>query len=180
MFSTLATNETDPVERLKMISSANARAKEIHKMVGADTLMRWAEVSWLSALGIGARLYSTLRLAEHHRVVHNLILSDVAGPAIPLYMAGARVDGLYPFGPITDGAALNVTVLSQDDRVGFGLITCPNLVPRVWDLADAIPGVLRELVEAAGSSDRKEPADVIFDPIQAPASTRRGSLVRLR
>ena len=145
MFSTLGTDEPDPVERLKTISSANTRAKEIHKMVGADTLMRWAELSWLNALGVGARLYSALHLADHHPVVHNLILSNVAGPPVPLYMAGARVVGFYPFGPITDGAALNVTVLSQGDRVGFGIITCPDLVPRVWDIAGAIPGALREL-----------------------------------
>ena len=158
MFSTLATDQGDPVERLKTISLANARAKEIHQMVGADTLMRWAELAWLNALGLGARLYSTLRLADHHRVVHNLILSNVAGPPLPLYLAGAQVVGLYPFGPITDGAGLNVTVLSQGDRVGFGIITCPDLVPRVWDLADAIPGALNELVEATRGSDRAEPS----------------------
>ncbi|HVA03724.1 MAG TPA: wax ester/triacylglycerol synthase family O-acyltransferase [Acidimicrobiales bacterium] len=158
MFSTLATDEGDPVERLKTIALANTRAKEIHQTMGADTLMRWTELAWLNALGVGARLYSTLRLADHHRVVHNLILSNVAGPPVPLYLAGAHVVGLYPFGPITDGAGLNVTVLSQGDRVGFGIITCPDLVPRVWDLAGAIPGALKELVEAACISDCAEPS----------------------
>jgi hypothetical protein len=64
-------------------------------------------------------------------------------------MAGARVVGLYPLGPITDGAGLNVTVLSAEDRVGFGIITCPDLLPQVWDLAGAIPAALDELSEAA-------------------------------
>ena len=91
------------------------------------------------------------------RVVHNLILSNVPGPPVPLYLAGLRVVGLYPFGPITDGAALNVTVLSQDGRVGFGIITCPDLIPRVWDLARAIPGALGELVETVGSPRRTGP-----------------------
>ena len=154
MFSTLATDEKDPVERLRAIASANTRAKEIHKMVGADTLMRWAEHFWLNAFALGARLYSTLHVADHHRVVHNLILSNVPGPPVPLYMAGARLVGLYPLGPITDGAGLNVTVLSEEDRVGFGIITCPDLMPRVWDLADAIPGALCELVEAAKHMSR--------------------------
>jgi diacylglycerol O-acyltransferase len=149
MFSTLATDEKDPLERLRTIASANKRAKEIHQMVGADTLMRWAEHFWLNAFSLGARLYSTLHVADHHRVVHNLILSNVPGPPVPLYMAGARLVGLYPLGPITDGAGLNVTVLSQEDRVGFGFITCPELVPQVWDLADAVPEALGELVEAA-------------------------------
>jgi WS/DGAT/MGAT family acyltransferase len=149
MFSTLATDEKDPIERLRAIAAANTRAKEIHQMVGADTLMRWAEHFWLNAFALGARLYSTLHAADHHRVVHNLILSNVPGPPIPLYMAGARLVGLYPLGPITDGAGLNVTVLSEEDRVGFGVITCPDLVPQVWELADAIPVALGELVEVA-------------------------------
>jgi WS/DGAT/MGAT family acyltransferase len=166
MFSTLATDEKDPVERLRAIASANARAKEIHKMVGADTLMRWAEHFWLNAFALGARLYSTLHVADHHRVVHNLILSNVPGPPVPLYMAGARLVGLYPLGPITDGAGLNVTVLSEEDRVGFGIITCPDLVPQVWDLADAVPSALAELVEAATRVGRAAARSV-------PAKSRR-------
>jgi len=154
MFSTLATDEKDPVERLRVIAASNTRAKDIHQMVGADTLMRWAEHFWLNAFALGARLYSTLHAADHHRVVHNLILSNVPGPPIPLYMAGARLVGLYPLGPITDGAGLNVTVLSEEDRVGFGVITCPDLVPDVWDLTDAIPVALDDLVEAAARIGR--------------------------
>jgi diacylglycerol O-acyltransferase / wax synthase len=164
MFSILATDEKDPVERLRAIASANFVAKEIHKMVGADTLMRWAEHFWLNTFALGARLYSTLHVADHHPVVHNLILSNIPGPPVPLYMAGARLVGLYPLGPITDGAGLNVTVLSEEDRVGFGIITCPDLVPRVWDIADAIPGALRDLLEAAKQmshpAKRSVPMDV--------------------
>ncbi len=169
MFSTLGTDEKDPVKRLQRVALTNTRAKEIHTIVGADTLMRWAELCSLNALGVGARLYSTLRLADHHPVIHNLILSNVPGPPVPLYMAGARVVGFYPFGPITDGAALNVTVLSQDDRVGFGIITCPDLVPRAWDLAGAIPSALGELVDAAASRDDAEPA---ADPRTTPLRSR--------
>jgi WS/DGAT/MGAT family acyltransferase len=181
MFSTLATDEPEPAERLKAISLANTRAKEIHTLVGPDTLMRWAELSWLNALGLGARLYSALHVADHHRVVHNFIFSDVAGPPTPLFMAGAEVVGFYPFGPITDGAALNVTVLSQGDRVGFGIITCPDLVPRVWDLAGAIPGALTELVETVGSSGCAEPTgDSSTDHPRAHPSARSRSVAPLR
>ena len=146
MFSSLATDDKDPVDRLRAVADANAQAKTIHRMVGADTLVRWAEHFWLNAFGLGARLYSTLHAADHHPVVHNLILSNVPGPPVPLYLGGARLAGLYPLGPITDGAGLNVTVLSQEDRIGFGVVTCPDLVPRVWDLAERIPEALRELV----------------------------------
>jgi len=153
MFSKLATDTKDPIERLRVIAEANVQAKEIHRLVGADTLLRWAEHFPFHAIGMGARLYSSLHLSEHHPVVHNLILSNVPGPPIPLYLAGARLAGLYPFGPIMDGAGLNITVLSQEDRVGIGLISCPELMPRIWDLADAVPDALAELVSAVRAAE---------------------------
>jgi len=148
MFSSLATDEEDPAERLRTVASSNRQAKKVNKMVGADTLMRWSQHFWLNGFGLGARLYSAWHLADHHPVVHNLILSNVPGPPVPLYMAGARLVGLYPLGPIMDGAGLNITVLSQEDRLGFGFITCPDLMPDVWELADAVPRALEELVDA--------------------------------
>jgi hypothetical protein len=117
-------------------------------MVGADTLMQWAEHAAPNTFSLAARLYSSLRLSERHPVVHNLILSNVPGPPIPLYMAGARLAGLYPLGPIMDGAGLNATVLSNEDRIGFGFIACRELVPDLWQLADAVPVELAALVDA--------------------------------
>lgn len=148
MFSKLATDEKDPLHRVATIAETNGRAKEIQRLVGADTLLRWAKHFPFHAIGLGARLYSSFHLSEHHPVVHNLILSNVPGPPIPLYLAGARLVGLYPFGPIMDGAGLNITVLSQEDRVGIGVISCPELMPRIWDLAEAMPEALAELVSA--------------------------------
>jgi len=150
MFSSLMTDVTDPIERLQAIARTNAEAKELYRMVGADTLMQWAEHAAPNTFSLAARLYSGLRLSERHPVVHNLILSNVPGPPIPLYMAGARLAGLYPLGPVMDGAGLNVTVLSNENRIGFGFIACRELVPRLWDLAGDVPAALAELVEAVG------------------------------
>jgi hypothetical protein len=82
------------------------------------------------------RVYSNLNLADRHRPVHNLIVSNVPGPPIPLYTAGAQVVGVYPFGPLLEGAGLNLTVLSNMGHVDFGVIACRELVPDVWDIAD--------------------------------------------
>jgi WS/DGAT/MGAT family acyltransferase len=139
MFSSLMTDVDDPVERIRLIAESNAEAKELYGMVGANTLMQWAEHAAPNTFSLAARLYSSLRLSERHPVVHNLILSNVPGPPIPLYMAGARLTGLYPLGPIMDGAGLNATVLSNEDRIGFGFIACRELVPDLWTLADAVP-----------------------------------------
>lgn len=148
MFTSLGTDIEDPVEQLRKVAEANRTAKDVHALVGADTLLEWAQHFWFNAFGLGARLYSRLHAADHHPVIHNLILSNVPGPPVPLYLAGARLIGIYPLGPVMDGAGLNVTALSQEDRVGFGMMACAQLVPDVWRLADAIPAVLRALVEA--------------------------------
>lgn len=152
MFSSLMTDVADPLERIRAIAATNEQAKEIHKMVGADTLMQWAEHAAPNTFSLAARLYSSLRLSERHPVVHNLIISNVPGPPIPLYMAGARLAGLYPLGPVMDGAGLNVTVLSNEDRIGFGFIACRELIPRLWDMADDVADELAELVKVSGGA----------------------------
>ncbi len=149
MFSTLASDIEDPVERLRVIAGANVDAKEEHKMLGADTLQQWADTATPNMFALALRLYSGLNLADRHPVVHNLIVSNVPGPPMPLYFAGARLVALYPLGPVLEGAGLNVTILSNQDRVGFGFIACLELMPELWDLADAVPEALAELVKAA-------------------------------
>ena len=149
LFSSLATDVEAPVDRLRAVAAANARAKEISASMGADTFTRWTGLAWPNALALAARLYSGLRLAEHHPVMYNVLLSNVAGPPVDLYLAGARVVGTYAFGPITDGAGLNVTVISVGARMGIGIVACPDFVTEVWDLADAIADSLDELVAAA-------------------------------
>jgi hypothetical protein len=91
------------------------------------------------------RLYSGLRLADRHRPVHNLVISNVPGPPVPLYAAGARVKGVVPLGPLMEGAGLNITVLSNMGNVDFGVIGCRELVPDIWDIADGFGTAVAEL-----------------------------------
>jgi diacylglycerol O-acyltransferase / wax synthase len=158
MFSSLASDIDDPVERLHRIAEINEGAKKDHDLVGASFLQDWAEHAAPNTFSLAARVYSSMRLSERHPVVHNLIISNVPGPPIPLYFNGAKLVGLYPLGPIMDGAGLNLTVLSNMDSVGFGFISCRELVPDVWDLAESVPAALAELVDAAKKSQAKRPA----------------------
>jgi diacylglycerol O-acyltransferase len=149
MFTSLATDVADPVERLLAIHEVNKGAKEQHKAIGADLLQNWAQFAAPTTFSLAARAYSSLKLADRHAVIHNLVISNVPGPPIPLYFAGARLVGLYPLGPVLDGAGLNITVLSYIDVVDWGLIACRELMPNLWSLAAAIPDALSELTKAA-------------------------------
>lgn len=149
MFSSLASDLEDPAERLTAIAETNEGAKADHELVGASLLQDWAEHAAPNTFSLAARIYSSLRIADRHPVVHNMVLSNVPGPPIPLYLMGAKLVALYPLGPVMDGAGLNLTVLSNQDVMGFGMIADRALMPRLWDLADQIRPALDELLEAA-------------------------------
>jgi diacylglycerol O-acyltransferase / wax synthase len=148
-FASLPTHLADPAARVFFLAEANRRSKDHHYDIDADMLQDWAQFSAATAFGLAVRAYSALRLAEKHPVVHNLVVSNVAGPPMPLYLLGARITGLYPLGPVFHGAGLNVTVLSNAGKVHVGLLGARELVKDLWPLADALPDALAELLKAA-------------------------------
>ena len=148
MFTTLATDEPDPLERLKLVRQANNVGKGDQAALGDDLLHRVGEIAPPNTTTAIARFYSALRLADRGPVVHNVVVSNVAGPSIQIYMAGAKVLGLYPLGPVLEGPGLNITVVSYVDRVGFGLIACSENMPALADLAAEFPAAVQETLQA--------------------------------
>ena len=148
MFAALQTQIEDPAQRLSAIAAANDVAKEHSSAIGATLLQDWSQFAGPAVFGVAMRVYARSRLTEA-RPVHNLVVSNVPGPQMPLYFLGARVQGMYPLGPIFHGAGLNITVMSLDGRLNVGLISCPELIPDLWDMADGFVTGLAELSAAA-------------------------------
>jgi WS/DGAT/MGAT family acyltransferase len=148
MFVSLATDVADPVERLHHVSDLARSAKREHNATGGSMILDMGELISSRLFGVGARMFSQRRIADRVPMPVNLIVSNVPGPDFPLYFAGAKLDSLYPLGPIYDGMGLNLTVLSYLDTVGFGFVTCPELVPDLGELAVGIGESLRELEKA--------------------------------
>jgi WS/DGAT/MGAT family acyltransferase len=157
MFTSLATNVADPLERLRIISQSTRGAKDEHNAIGAQTLQSWAEFAAPTTFHVAARFYTRLKLADKHRPIHNLVISNVPGPPFPIYLAGAEVVALYPMGPVMEGAGLNVTVMSYRGRIDFGFMVASELMPDVWDLARAVEPAVNELLEAACRPRADEP-----------------------
>jgi hypothetical protein len=67
---------------------------------------------------------------------------------------GARVKASYKFGPVFHGTGLNVTVMSLNGKVDIGLVSCSDLLPDLWELADGLPVALKELLDMAGRIER--------------------------
>jgi diacylglycerol O-acyltransferase len=149
MFVHLPVELDDPVDRLAAIHEGTRGAKDEFDALGADILLNWAEHATPNVFAGGARVYSAMRLSEHHRPVANLVMSNVPGPAFPLYLAGAELDAGYPLGPVMEGMGVNITVMSYQGILSWGIIGCPETIPRIWDLAAAVPTALDDLLAAA-------------------------------
>lgn len=150
MFTTLATQFDSPAERVARIHETTKGAKDDHNAVGADFLTEWAEYAAPRTFALASRLYSQLNLADRHRPIHNVVISNVPGPPVPLYYGGAELVAAYPMGPIMEGAGLNITVMSYRDRVDIGFMACRELVPDVWDLPEHVDAAMAELKADAG------------------------------
>ncbi|MCK0173847.1 wax ester/triacylglycerol synthase family O-acyltransferase [Mycolicibacterium sp. F2034L] len=144
MFCNLHTDIGDPVERLKAIASSNVNAKEHSGSLGPTLLVDLAQSI---SRGMFSGLIGLLsRTPLPQTAIHNVVISNVPGPPTTLYTGGAEVKGLYPLGPIFHGSGLNITVMSQGDRLNVGIISCPKLVDDLADLADRFEDELDELL----------------------------------
>jgi len=152
LFTSLATDLDDPLERLLAIAESNKGAKDELNAIGADMLQQWTEFAAPNTWSLAMRVYAGMKLAERHPVVHNLVISNVPGPQVPLYFAGGKLEELFPLGPVFDGAALNVTVLSYLDTLHWGFLAGREAMPGLWDLANAVPNALAELSKAVDAA----------------------------
>ncbi|MEY2447866.1 MAG: diacylglycerol O-acyltransferase / wax synthase [Acidimicrobiaceae bacterium] len=153
MFTTLATDVEDPVERLRAIHDVTSAAKEMHNILGADMLADWSEYTPPKPYSWFMRQYSRYGLAEKHRPPINLVVSNVPGPRDPLYVAGARMEGIYSVGPILEGIGLNVTVWSYCDQLNVGVIACREHITDPHEITDGMAAALDELLSIGRSAD---------------------------
>ena len=149
MFASLATEIDDPLERLAAIHESTQGAKEMQKALAAEKIMGISETAPPAMINLAARTYTQAGLDRSIPPIMNLIISNVPGPPFPIYCAGAEIEALYPMGPLLYGTGLNITVFSYQDSVDFGFLTCRELVPDSWRLADAVHEALAELHAAA-------------------------------
>ncbi|MGA7050100.1 MAG: wax ester/triacylglycerol synthase family O-acyltransferase [Mycobacterium sp.] len=152
MISSLCTDVADPVARLKAIAAASSVAKEHVSAVGPSLGLDWTQFA-PRLLEVGWRVYRWSGLSDR-RPIYNLTLSNVPGPQVQCYLMGAKVKASYKFGPVFHGAGLNITVMSLNDKVDVGLVSCSDLLPDLWELADGLPIALQELLDMAEPIER--------------------------
>jgi WS/DGAT/MGAT family acyltransferase len=137
-FISLGTNVSDPKKRLAHIKAASAAMKSSMGSLKSilPTDFPSLGVPWL--IEAATALYGKAKVADRIPQVANVVISNVPGPPLPLYMAGARMVTNYPTSIIVHGMALNITVQSYDKSLDFGLMADAKAMPDVRELADAI------------------------------------------
>ncbi len=141
-----ATDEPDPVERLKKIHRNADVSKEVSANYDADMLAGVGD-----ALPPGLTNFFMRTFAPSMASVMtpgNVLVSNVRGTPVPLYVAGAKIETMYPLSILMPSQGLNITVVSYMGKVDVGFVADPDLVDDVWALAEEVPGALAELVEA--------------------------------
>ena len=152
IFAALPTDEPDPLKRVERVHEAMVGAKELFDAVPADALTDFAQFPPPAVFARAMR--TATRLSTRFALPVNVVISNVPGPRVPLYTAGAELLHYYPVSTIVDGQGLNITVQSYLDTLDFGLVACRELVPDLWDVVDAIVADLEELAKLAGVERR--------------------------
>ena len=141
----LGTDLGDPAERLDLIHRSMLEGK--HQVAscgsGASMLLFAASIAPTVLLPI-------LPGAPKVRTGYNLPISNVPGPRAEMYWNGAHVEEIYPVSTVYDGQALNVTMCSYADRVGFGYAAGADVVPDIDTLIPLTERCLTELEAAVG------------------------------
>jgi diacylglycerol O-acyltransferase len=144
MTADLATHIKDPIKRFMAIKASMQASKELYQDMSANEALLFAQLTQLPGmilipLGLITRFppYSTT-------------ISNVPGPRQTMYWNGARLEGIYPASIVAEGMALNITLVTYDKNVDFGIVACRRTLPQVQRFIDYLEEALVELEEATG------------------------------
>ena len=140
----LPVHETDPARRLAAVAAATSKRKAIRQELGPDALARAADFAAPGILGLGVRLLSRLH-------PYNLIVTNVPGPQVPLYLLGARLLGGFPQVPLFENQGLGIALFSYCGSLGFGFNADRDVVPDLDAFAAAVKRGFEELEQAAAT-----------------------------
>ena len=121
-----------------------ARLKESNQALGADLLSAVTEWTGTTLLSLGTRLQTIGR-------PHNLIVTNVPGSQVPLFLLGAPLHEAYPIGPLFQNQAVIVALFSYTGRLFWGLNADAALLPDLADLRRDLEASFEELASAAGT-----------------------------
>ena len=147
----------DPVKRLELCRRGMEGIKQSKQALGAEVITRFNDFAPPTLLAQAARINFSTRL-------FNLVVTNVPGPQIPLYVLGRELEDIFPVGFLPPNQALFVAIMSYNGAINFGLLADYDAIDDLDVIAAGIEASIRELLEAAeaaaaeAAADREEPA----------------------
>ena len=138
----LPVNEADPLRRLERIRASTRQLKESNQALGADLLSAVTEWTGTTLLSLGTSFQNVGR-------PHNLVVTNVPGPQVPLYLVGAPLLESYPIAPLFQHQAVIVALFSYAGRLFWGLNADAERMPDLSDLRDDLERSFEELAAVA-------------------------------
>jgi diacylglycerol O-acyltransferase len=141
----IPTDEADPRKRLRRAHELLQEGKSVTSALPASLMTDVSNFLPPALFSRAARV--AMEVSGRVRPPLNLVISNVPGPSVPLYCAGARMLGHYPVSVITDGVGLNITVMSYLDKLDFGIVADRDSIDDAWTMMDSMRNALEELLE---------------------------------
>jgi WS/DGAT/MGAT family acyltransferase len=145
----LATHIANPLQRLHAVRAAASATKSVAKRVKSFTPTDFPTIGGPWVIGALASLYGRSRIASALPPIANVIISNVHGPSVPLYVAGAKMVGYWPLSIVEHGVGLNITLMSYADILGVGFTVARCAVPDPQELVTDFYAALAELLRHA-------------------------------
>ncbi len=129
LFPKIYTDIEDPLERLHAIHTANARAKNNHETMGSMELMDATQLLPNTVSNLAARTISKYNLLSHLNPFFNTVITNVAGPQIPLYQSGSKLVRFYGTGLCWDSVGLFHIIFSYNGNLTISATCCRDMMP---------------------------------------------------
>jgi diacylglycerol O-acyltransferase / wax synthase len=142
----------DPVRRLHAVTEAMHGLKQSKQALGAEVISRFNDFAPPTLLAQAARINFSTRL-------FNLVVTNVPGPQVPLYVLGRELEDCFPVGFLPPHQALFVALMSYNGGVNFGLLADYDTMDDVDLIAEGIERSIAELVEAAEAAAEPQPSE---------------------
>jgi diacylglycerol O-acyltransferase / wax synthase len=134
----------DPVARLRKVTEAMDGIKQSKQALGAEMISRFNDFAPPTLLAQAARINFSTRL-------FNLVVTNVPGPQVPLYVLGRELEDVFPVGFLPPNQALFVAIMSYNGGINFGLLADYDALGDLDVFAEGIEESVAELLEAAAA-----------------------------
>ncbi|WP_114520425.1 wax ester/triacylglycerol synthase family O-acyltransferase [Altererythrobacter sp. ZODW24] len=149
MIAQLGTHIEDPLERLEYVNSKTKNSKAMTDAMGARNMTEISKVSPALYMSLGARLYTSLGVANRMGPPFSTVVTNVPGPPVSIYSSGARLESMMGLLCLTDGLGLGHVVQSYVDEATISFTACRKLLPDPEFYAQCIEESFEEIRDAA-------------------------------